>query len=546
MRNSTAVWTVRLVFGTATLLLAAYLCSVCFDDQRYKSSRFLVSAFVEIADSLYVVPEPEEMFAGAWLGMQSMLDPYTNFIPATYYQYVDEEGRGSFQGIGVEIAVRDGLVTVISPIAGSHAEEVGLRSGDQVISVDSIDVTDLPSDSVTSMIRGPAGTTVLMRIKRPGRRDPFEVRVERRHVDLNSVVYSGTIDSVGYIHLRRFSLTTPDEIISAIDKMSRDGISGLILDLRGNPGGFMSAAIYIAGLFLPEGKLILATKSRRGWENYSISTTDDGPLMNLPLVVLVNRGSASASEIVAGALQDYDRAVILGDTTFGKGLVQTNLMLDGGNALRVTTSKYYLPSGRLVQRFAEADWAKHMNISRSELNTAFRTEAGRDVYGGGGVAPDIGIAPDSMTVLATVLLYEGYFFRFAVDYRVQHAESVSVDIDDDVVDEFREYVYEQGFEFPNIIGEEISTLEDELAAITSPNLAGILKRMKRRAEEVEGIAWDVSKPYIRRNLRERFARVRGGTQEVYASSRMNNDRQIQAAIEILSDHDLYRSILEKQ
>jgi carboxyl-terminal processing protease len=377
-------------------------------------------------------------------------------------------------------------------------------------------------------------------------REPFEVRVERRHVDLNSVVYSGAIDSIGYIHLRRFSLTTPDEIISAIDKMSREGISGLILDLRGNPGGFMSAAVYIAGLFLPEGKLILATKSRRGWENYSIRTTEDGPLTDVPLVVLVNRGSASASEIVAGTLQDYDRAVILGDTTFGKGLVQTNLMLDGGNALRVTTSKYYLPSGRLVQRFAEADWAQHMNISRSELNTAFRTEAGRNVYGGGGVAPDIGIAPDSMSVLATVLIYEGYFFRFAVDYRALHAESVPVDIDEDVIDDFREYVYEQGFEFSNIIGEEISTLEDELAAISSPDLAGIFERMKHRAEKVEGMAWDISKPYIRKNLRERFARVRGGTEEVYASSRINNDRQIQAAIEMLSHLDLYRSVLEKQ
>jgi carboxyl-terminal processing protease len=546
MTSKRAVWTVRLVFGIATLLLAAYLCDICFDDPRYKSSRYLASAFVEIADSLYVTPEPEEMFTGAWHGMQSMLDPYTNFIPATYYQYVDEEGRGSFQGIGVEITVRDGLVTVISPIAGSHAEEVGLRSGDQVISVDSIDVTDLPPDSVTSMIRGPAGTTVLIRIRRPGLRDPFEVRVERRHVDLNSVVYSGAIDSVGYIHLRRFSLTTPDEIIKTIDKLSREGIKGLILDLRGNPGGFMSAAVYIAGLFLPEGKLILATKSRRGWENYSIRTTDDGPLTDVPLVVLVNRGSASASEIVSGTLQDYDRAVILGDTTFGKGLVQTNLMLDGGNALRVTTSKYYLPSGRLVQRFAEADWAQHMNISRSELNTAFRTEGGRNVYGGGGVAPDIGIAPDSLTVLTTVLIYEGYFFRFAIDYRAQHAESVPDDIDDDVTDEFREYVYEQGFEFPNIIGEEISVLEYELASINSSDLAGILNRMKRRAEEVEGMAWEVSKPYIRRNLREQFARVRGGTGEVYASSRIKDDRQIQAAIEVLSDLDLYRSVLEKQ
>jgi carboxyl-terminal processing protease len=323
----------------------------------------------------------------------------------------------------------------------------------------------------------------------------------------------------------------------------QEGITGLILDLRGNPGGFMSAAAYVAGLFLPKGELILATKSRRDMDNYFVRTVEDGPLIDIPLVILVNRGSASASEIVAGALQDHDRAVVVGDTTFGKGLVQTNIMLDGGNALRVTTSKYYLPSGRLVQRFADADWAEHMEISRSELNMAYRTDGGRSVYGGGGVAPDLRVDPDSITLLATVLSYGNYFFKFAVDYRAEYGSIPDV-ISDEIVKLFREYVYERGFEYPNILEAHVELLSDELADIGSSEADEIIERMRMKASRMEQSAWRNSESYIKRALLSRFARVRGGVEEVYISSRIVNDRQIRAAIEVLKNKDVYREFLE--
>jgi len=545
LKNSRSVIAIRVVFGLAHLLLIALGVVILKDDPRFQSARFLTTALTTIEENICEPADPERMFASAWLGMNDILDPYTIFIPARSYQFVDEENRGSFEGIGVEITVRDGFVTVISPMAGSNAEEVGLRSGDQVITVDSTDVEGMSADEVTSMIRGPAGSTVLLGIKRPGYAKSFEVRVERRQVDLSSISYSGVVDSIGYIHLNRFSLTTPVEINEALDRLTRNGISGLALDLRGNPGGFMSAAVYLAQIFLPADKLILATKSRRGWENYAINSVDDGPLIGLPLVVLVDRGSASASEIVAGVLQDYDRAVIIGDTTYGKGLVQTNLMLEGGNAFRITTSKYYLPSGRLVQRFADKDWAKYLNVSRSELNTAFRTEGGRSVYGGGGVAPDVEVPPDSINLLAASLSYGSYFFKFTVDYRAAHGDSIPVEVDDKILEDFRKYVMAQGFEAPNYMLDRVTVLEEQLADLNPDALAPILARMKERAETLDGIEWAEAKMYIAERLRERLADQRGGVEEVYSSSRLRYDRRIKSAFEILSDMNLYESLLKE-
>ena len=537
---------IRLLFGVATVLAIALALTLTLDDPRYRSARLLTSSMITVADSLYAPVDARELFASAWLGMKGILDPYTNFIPEESYRYVEEESRGSFEGIGVEITVRDGLVTVISPIAGSNAEEVGLRSGDQVISVDSVDVDGMAADEVTSLIRGPAGTTVLLGIKRPGISEPFEVTVERRKVELNSVDFSGIVDSIGYIRLTRFALTTPYEVSESIETLLRQGIRGIVLDLRGNPGGFMSSAVYIAELFLPSDKLILATKSRRGWENYSIRTQQDGPLMDMPLAILIDRGSASASEIVAGTLQDYDRAVVIGDTTFGKGLVQTNLMLEGGNAFRVTTSKYYLPSGRLVQRFSDRDWAKYLNVSRSELNTAFRTEGGRSVYGGGGVAPDFAIPPDSVNLLGTALSYGNYFFRFVVDYRVEHSDSIPLRVDESVVFDFRDYVGDLGFTVPNILLAAVTELEDAIADTDGRIPAQVFERMKNKARRFEQQLWMESHDYIVERLREGFANQRGGRSEIYTGSRLRYDQTIQKAFHILSDDSLYLQTLNSE
>ena len=537
---------IRIIFIPATLLLLALLITIASNDPRFESMRLLSQAMFLVDKYASAETEPEDLFNSAWNGMSDILDPHTTFIPAESYRFVEEESQGSFQGIGVEITVRDGLVTVIAPIAGSHAEEVGLRPGDQVISVDSVDVTDMPSDEVTSRIRGPAGTTVLIRIKRPGMKDPFEVEIERRNVEISSVLYSGVADSIGYIHLARFSLTSPYEFSDALERLIHEGIKGLVIDLRGNPGGFMSGAVFIAGLFLPDDKLVVATKSRLDWESYSINTTNDGPLLNMPLAVLVSSGSASASEIVSGALQDHDRAVVIGDTTFGKGLVQSNIMLPDGNAFRVTTSKYYLPSGRLIQKFADADWAENMQISREEMNTSYRTDAGRSVHGGGGIAPDIPMPPPDISILSTMLTYGNYFFQFTIDYRALHGDSIPEIVTDEMIEKFKSYVYEKGFEYPNFIHERLDSLRMELASIENSDANAIFERIRKRAESIEEDEWEESREFIKDRLCERFANMRGGRDEVYRTCRLKNDKQIITAIEIVSDTSVYNMILRPE
>jgi carboxyl-terminal processing protease len=534
---------IRLCFGIAIPSLIAVCTVICSGDSRYVSARQLASATALIEAHISEQFEPEAMFDGTWRGMKKALDPHTTFIPASSYRYVDEEGRGSFEGIGVEITVRDGLVTIIAPIAGSHAEEVGLRSGDQVIAVDSEDVAGVPAESVTQLIRGPAGSSVLLRIRRPGLSAPFEVAVERRHVGLSSITYSGVFESVGYIRINRFSLTTADEINEALERLTSQGISSLVLDLRGNPGGFMSAAVYISELFLPEDKLILATKSRRGWEKYEIKTVADGPLTDMPLAVLVDGGSASASEIVAGTLQDYDRAVIVGDTSFGKGLVQSNILLDGGNAFRVTTSKYYLPSGRLVQRFADQDWAQHLDISRAEMIVPYRTAGGRSVHGGGGIAPDVIVKPDSINLLATALSYGNYFFKFSVDYRAVHRDSVPATVDDRMIADFRAYAEANGFKAPTLFSNMILELSDNLKQLELTGARPVFDQMLRKADSLQALEWSEARRFIWQSLMERFAVVRGGIAAAYAEVRVANDRQIKTAMDIVADSANYHLIL---
>jgi carboxyl-terminal processing protease len=221
-------------------------------------------------------------------------------------------------------------------------------------------------------------------------------------------------------------------------------------------------------------------------------------------------------------------------------------MLPDNNAFRVTTSKYYLPSGRLIQNFADADWAENMQISREEINTAYRTDGGRSVYGGGGIAPDIPIMRDSVSVLSTMLTYGNYFFRFAVDYRAEHGDSIPNRVTDEMLDSFREYVYDEEFEYPNFVHEQLDSLRNGLAGLDGSSFEAVLSRIRAKAEQIENDDWRQSRGFIRDRLCERFANLRGGREEIYRSCRLQNDEQVLSAFEIVSDTALYNSILRPE
>lgn len=343
----------------------------------------------------------EVLMEGAFEGLMKELDPHSIYISADKMKDIDEQFRGKFQGIGIEFDILHGYITVISPVAESPAERAGLLPGDQIIAIDGDDAYNITKDEVFKTLRGPKGTEVTVTINRIGVEKPFEVEIIRDDIPLYSVRAATMLDDkTGYIWLTRFSATSTKEMKDALSQLHRSGMRRLIFDLRNNSGGYLDQAAEIANMFIAEKDTLVYTKGKRAdVEQVFLSDPRKGE-DDFPLIVLVNRGSASASEIVAGAVQDLDRGLIVGETTFGKGLVQRQIPLRDGSAIRVTIARYYTPSGRLIQRPYENgddyDYYKELYNKNREskidslkkLRPQYTTRSGRTVYGGGGITPD--------------------------------------------------------------------------------------------------------------------------------------------------------------
>ena len=353
--------------------------------------------------------ELDKLMEGAFKGMMKELDPHSIYIPAKKLEDIDEKFKGTFQGIGIEFDILGGYITVISPVADSPSERAGLLPGDQIIAINGKDAYNITKDQVFKDLRGKKGTSVNITVRRIGLDDPFEVTIIRDNIPIYSVRASIMYDdSTGYIWLTRFSATTATEVKKSIEKLKKQGMTRLLFDLRNNSGGYLEQAAGIADLFITQKDTLVFTKGKRkDTEQVFIAHPHIGD-GNIPLVVLVNRGSASASEIVSGAIQDIDRGLIAVETTFGKGLVQKQLPLKDGSAIRITIARYFTPSGRLIQRpyekggdnqyylkLYEKDREKKID-SLKALRPKYLTRSGRIVYGGGGITPDIYIPRDTL------------------------------------------------------------------------------------------------------------------------------------------------------
>jgi carboxyl-terminal processing protease len=354
-------------------------------------------------NELYFEPvEMDRLMEGAFKGIMGELDPHSIYIPAEQLEEIDEQFRGKFQGIGIEFDILHGYITVIAPVADSPSERVGLLPGDQIIAIDGEDAYKITKQEVFQKLRGPKGTAVTVTIRRIGVDEPFDVTIIRDDIPLYSVREATMLDdSTGYIRLTRFSATTDDEMRAALDKLLRQNMTRLILDLRNNSGGYLEQAAEIANLFIARRDTLVYTQGKRKDVEQVFLANPRKGREDFSLIVLVNRGSASASEIVAGAIQDLDRGLIVGETTFGKGLVQRQILLDDGSAIRVTIARYYTPSGRLIQRpykngndhayyrelYEENREARIDSLKR--LRPKYHTRSGRVVYGGGGITPDV-------------------------------------------------------------------------------------------------------------------------------------------------------------
>ncbi len=365
--------------------------------------------------------DSKELVESAIQGMLRTLDPHSSFFATADYSRLQEEQQGKYYGLGITIRAEtpgSGRVVVVEPPApGTPAYKVGLQAGDVIARIEGepIEEWDI-NERVIPNLKGPKGTVVNISVERPGEAEPLAFTIERDEIPLYTIKFAFELKPrVGYIRLDKFSETTGGELNDALEKLDESSLEGLVLDLRDNPGGSLSAAIAVSERFLERGELVVSSRSRGGVPDREFATRW-GSKYSYPMVVLINRNSASASEIVAGALQDHDRALILGETSFGKALVQTIYPLDGNRGLALTTGKYYTPSDRLIQRdYSEGSYdyfyARNRAASRDESRSHL-TDAGRPVYGGGGIMPDVDVEQTTYPALFRQIARRNLFFQF--------------------------------------------------------------------------------------------------------------------------------------
>jgi len=407
-----------IILTIITLFLGALLWAATKSNYKPNliSKLKLLTEVFSIVEHYYVEDvDFEKLISGSIRGALDELDPHSTYIEAEEFEKIKEQFSGEFEGIGIEFRQLDGYITVISPIPGTPSDRAGLLSGDQIIKINGESAYKLKTDEIVSKLRGPKGTSVVVTIKR-NRMDSFDVTLIRDKIPINSVLAAFIYDDnssnqngVGYIKLNRFASKTYKELISAIDSLEGLGMNKLVLDLRNNGGGLLDQGIQILDLFVSSNDTLLYTKGDKVGSQ-TFRATKNKLDKTFPIIVLLNRASASASEIVAGGLQDLDRGLVIGETSFGKGLVQRQFTLEDNSAARITVAKYYTPSGRLIQRdynvgldtYQNDLYTKNREVSDSLLSVLpqFKTKQGRTVYGGGGIAPDIYVQ-DNRTELLT-------------------------------------------------------------------------------------------------------------------------------------------------
>ncbi len=515
-----------------------------------KNLDIYLSLFKELNANYVDDINPGDLMESGIEAMLESLDPYTVYIPESRVEDYKLITTGQYGGIGALIHTQDGYVIISEPYEGFPAEKVGLKAGDKVLSVNGRETLDKNSSEVSEILKGQPGTTVNLKIERIKEENPLEFEIIREKIKIDNIPYYGMLnDHVGYIKLTGFTQNAGNEVKKVLLELKKDeNLNGIILDLRGNGGGLLTEAVNVTNIFVDKGKLVVSTKGRlkaRNKDHYTRYASID---KNIPLVVLVNRGSASASEIVAGAIQDLDRGVVVGQKTFGKGLVQNVIPLSYNAQIKITVAKYYIPSGRCIQAidYSHKNGNGKYDKIPDSLISEFQTHNGRKVYDGGGIDPDVKIEAQKFSNISTILFTNYLIFDYATVFAAEHSEippPEQFQISPKIYNEFVAYIADKDYEYTTQCEEKLNALkkaarrEHYFTAIENEYNTLMSALMCNKEEDLNTFQ-DEIKELLKIDIISRYY-----YQEGKIISTLYDDPEIERAIEVLDNNSMYDAIL---
>ena len=508
-----------------------------------KSQQLINRVYNQIFSTYVHQIDPETFTKDAINGITQKLDPFTEYMVDDEQHNINVLSKGKYGGVGIQLSYRNNTMSVVAPMDGGPAKSAGIISGDIILKVDDIDVKKFSFNEAAAKIRGEKGTKVKLTVKRFGDSDPIEFNLTRSEIIVKTVTYAGMLtESTGYIRLNRFNKNSPIELQKSISSLLNDKATSLIFDLRDNAGGLLTAAVSMLDMMIDKNTTLVSTKGRTKDSNRTFYSRRD-PIIpkDIKIAILINQGSASASEIVAGSIQDLDRGIVIGQKSFGKGLVQTQYSFDDKRSIKITTARYYIPSGRFIQKRDYIDEKYIMNAS--DEDSIFTTSGGRIVYGNGGITPDSTIVPDSLKSLSSQYWRNGHFYTFSQENKHNYKTFKSVENDKNLLKKFEKYIDTKdkillpGEKDLNLAKVKISKLDSTDSEVNKAldllsDFYDREEKKRRKSEESE----------IKELLLLEFAGLFNGTEGRLIQA-LKNDETVQTAIDILSNNSAYFSSL---
>ena len=542
---------IALVSAVAVISLVALLGAARNSDIYFlikKNFTIFSEVYREVSLNYVDEVDPEKLMRKGLNSMLESLDPYTVLIDESTNQDIEIITRGSYAGVGLDVGMRGNKIVVIAPMDGYSAQKKGIRAGDIIKEVNGVSIEGLTPEEVQNMTIGEPGTILSLTLERYGIEEDLTFELERERIYVKNIAFQELIGpnrDVGYISLSRFSQNTADEIRKAIEGFQSEGnLNGLILDLRNNPGGLVDEAVKTVDKFVDPGLKVVETRGRLSQHNSTFKTEEPALLEKTPLVILQNEGSASSSEIVAGALQDLDRAVIIGEQSFGKGLVQIIQPLSYNTALKITTSRYFIPSGRSIQSITYQHDEKNSAVVKPDsLRRSFETRNGRTVFDGEGISPDVQVKSTKPTLLETELMKGSHFFFFANRVASDRKTFSSDSISDEMFDEFKTYLKGNNFSYKTESERYLGEVQNRLGKqVGETDIRTHIEAIDQAIENKKEQDFTNQVKELKRALYlELISRYEGNSGRIKASLKW--DKAIDEALKVINNKNRYHDIL---